>query len=458
MKIRRSALGDFVFSSNTQQTSPRGAQTAEVPNQSRMTQALNRLKKSSSVVQSGAPEDQRGCFQIDTNPDSAFGSRTFVMAVATESELDEWIAAVEAAHGAVMAELDKQRSPLYILRNKLSRGYDHSSVQVAFACVIALNFLCNVTEKAVLPEDGTAAKRVFVVLDIIFTSVFTFELLWNMSANLVARFIFDLWNIFDTFVVVTSILSLIPTLNLPGVSVLRLLRVFRAVRLFRKLASLRVLFNALLKSLAPVTSSLIILFMITSMYGILAVSLFGHRSPDFRNFHEAVFSMWQVATGDSWGGVLARSLFYVCVDIKSREMFGSPLPPPDLGFTPGGEGACGEGREAVFDQTVLIFFTSYSVISLLVLLNVVIAVFLDNFIRCVGDEERNLVAEKAAASGVEEQRSHEFILDPIISEIAEFEGLEHLQAKLLANWNRLNPDDIAEIDFETMQESLRTWG
>ena len=33
--------------------------------------------------------------------------------------------------------------------------------------------------------------------------------------------------------------------------VLRLMRVFRAVRLFRKLTSLRVLFNALLKSMVP---------------------------------------------------------------------------------------------------------------------------------------------------------------------------------------------------------------
>ena len=29
-------------------------------------------------------------------------------------------------------------------------------------------------------------------------------------------------------------------------------------------------------------------------YAILAVELFGYRSPDFRNFHESIFSMWQV--------------------------------------------------------------------------------------------------------------------------------------------------------------------
>ena len=29
-------------------------------------------------------------------------------------------------------------------------------------------------------------------------------------------------------------------------------------------------------------------------YAIIAVELFGFRSPDFRNFTEAIFSMWQV--------------------------------------------------------------------------------------------------------------------------------------------------------------------
>ena len=47
----------------------------------------------------------------------------------------------------------------------------------------------------------------------------------------------------------------------------------QTVRLFRKLSSLRVLFNALLKSIIPVISSLIIMFMITAMYAFRSLSL-----------------------------------------------------------------------------------------------------------------------------------------------------------------------------------------
>jgi len=237
-------------------------------------------------------------------------------------------------------------------------------------------------------------------------------LLWNMGANLVSRFIFDPWNIFDSVVVVASILSLIPSLDLPGVSVLRLLRVFRAVRLFRKLSSLRVLFNALLKSMKPVISSMIIFFIITAMYSILAVELYGFRSPNFQVFHEAIFSMYQVATGDSWAGMIARSLFYVCLEEKGQKYTGSPgdciacgigeskapwgspscaLCEQELGYT---TGDCGPGNIAVFDQFVLVFFSSYSIITGMVLLNVVVAVLLDNFTRCVADEEKNIKGGK----------------------------------------------------------------
>ena len=44
-----------------------------------------------------------------------------------------------------------------------------------------------------------------------------------------------------------------------------------------------------------VLSSMVIFFIITAMYAILAVELFGFRSPDFLNFTAAIFSMYQVA-------------------------------------------------------------------------------------------------------------------------------------------------------------------
>ena len=40
---------------------------------------------------------------------------------------------------------------------------------------------------------------------------------------------------------------------------------------------------------------MVIFFIITAMYAILAVELFGFRSPDFLNFTAAIFSMYQVA-------------------------------------------------------------------------------------------------------------------------------------------------------------------
>eukprot|EP00802_Teleaulax_amphioxeia_P006006 Tamp_06010.p1 GENE.Tamp_06010~~Tamp_06010.p1 ORF type:complete len:718 (-),score=178.14 Tamp_06010:564-2717(-) len=395
---------------------------------------------------------------IETAAEATMGARTFIVTADNRSEVDEWIDRIRAAQKLCIAEINSRKSYVYVVRIKMSRTYDSFRVQLFFAVVIAANFTVNIVEKWHLPEErgDEVATAVFFYFDCIFTGIFTLELLWNMGANLVVRFLFDLWNIFDTIVVVASILSLIPSLELPGVSVLRLLRVFRAVRLFRKLSSLRVLFNALLKSLAPVTSSLIILFIITSMYSIIAVELFGFRSPDFRNFHEAIFSMWQVTTGDSWGGMLARSLFYVCQDVETKEFIGSPSPPPDLGFEPGD---CGEGAQSVFDQSVLVFFASYSIVSGMVLLNVIVAVLLDQFLRCVADEEKIMREEKIAAADKDDQRAPaEFVLDPIMVQLSEFESLEHLQVLLLSLWQRLNVDDVSELSFETLHNALRLLG
>ena len=160
--------------------------------------------------------------------------------------------------------------------------------------------------------------------------------------------------------------------------------------------------------------------------------------------------MCQVATGDSWAGVLARSLFYVCKDKDTGAFLGSPNPPPKLGFE---RGDCGAGAESVFDSSVLLFFASYSIISCMVLLNVVIAVLLDNFTRCVKDEQKALLIEERNKTGTSLQHDH-FVLDPICKHLAEFESLEHLQSLISALWQRLNADDAQSISFTVLSESI----
>ena len=255
------------------------------------------------IAQNGGRTDSpvgkgANAFEISTSESSATGARKFILGCVDSDEAAAWVTAISAARKAALDELDRKNSWLKKLRRDLGRRYDSMAVQGFFAAIIALNFLLNIAEKQVqcalgfcacapricvclcvlvracvhvtqsthaqivpLPDDdhkNETAVTVFWWFDIVFTSIFTFELCWNMFANLFLRFVCDPWNIFDLFVVTCSIVALLPFMNWPSLSVLRQLRVFRAVRLFRKIHSLRVLVMALMKSIMPVFSALVI--------------------------------------------------------------------------------------------------------------------------------------------------------------------------------------------------------
>ncbi len=98
---------------------------------------------------------------------------------------------------------------------------------------------------------------------------------------------------FDTIVVTISILG-ISLETMPGLSVLRLLRAFRVLRLFGRLGAHRRLLYALTASLLPVLNAMIVVALVISVYGILAVDFFGDRHHRFATFADATFTMFQV--------------------------------------------------------------------------------------------------------------------------------------------------------------------
>lgn len=337
----------------------------------------------------------------------------------------------------------------------MSAFYASRSVQTFFAAVVALNFLVSILEKS-LPEDHSTSEtqQVFWLLELTFVSIFSLELLLNMSANLVTRFTRDPWNIFDSFVVAIAVLSLVPNLNLPGLSVLRLVRVFRVVRLFRKVHSFRIIVNSLVRSIIPVLGSTLFIFVTTAIYAILGVELYGKRSPDFARFHQSIFTMYQVATGDSWAGAVARSLFYVCLNTTSGDYVGSPSAEPELGFS---EVPCGEGLDTVFDRGAMVFFASFSILSGMILLNVIIAVLLDNFQRCFVEEEE--IARQDHKTEMGDGSDAHFgskVLDPVLEHLAQFESLQNLQMMLVEFWQRINMDDVAQMSYEAFRQGLKS--
>jgi voltage-gated sodium channel len=192
------------------------------------------------------------------------------------------------------------------------------------------------------------------------TGVFTVELLVNLFANSTdgfKPFYSRLSNWFDTFIVAASLAHVIMSslgVVFPNAKLFRLLRIARIVRLFASLRDLQRILKACSSAVLPVCNVFLILLVITAVYSIFGVSLFAARSPQyFRDFQTSLFTMFQVLSGDGWASDVARQLF-------------------DQGKT---------------DPAISFFFVSYILGCSVMMLNVVVAVLLDEFIASVTREK-----------------------------------------------------------------------
>lgn len=215
---------------------------------------------------------------------------------AAMGDCDAWIDAINAGMLAEKARLRRlaQGTDFDRVRYKVKKVYESTLIQSVIAAVILASFALNLVNAEILPEDE-ATIRVFENLDLAFTIVFTIELAANFFGNYWAPFFREAWNLFDTFVVAISLLSLAME-ELPAVNMLRLIRIFRVIRLFRALRSLRQILNALIASIFPVISSFLVLLLVTCIYAVLGTMFFHQRDPEhFSKFSQSLFSMFQVS-------------------------------------------------------------------------------------------------------------------------------------------------------------------
>ena len=83
------------------------------------------------------------------------------------------------------------------------------------------------------------------------------------------------WNIFDFSIVVLSF-----GIFSGETIILRLLRIFRLIRIFRFLPEVRVLTSSVVKSLPPLMSVGVLIFLALFIYGMAGVYLFGEQLPE----------------------------------------------------------------------------------------------------------------------------------------------------------------------------------
>jgi voltage-gated sodium channel len=150
------------------------------------------------------------------------------------------------------------------------------------------------------------AMAILLMLDVAVTVFFTIELSIRYLADPQKRKFFkNGWNIFDTIIVIGS---LIPSGG-TGVLLARLLRVFRVLRLVSMIPELRILINALLKAIPRMGYIALLMFVIFYIYAAIG-SMFFHQINEvlWGDVSISMLTLFRVATFEDWTDVMYETM------------------------------------------------------------------------------------------------------------------------------------------------------
>src|SRR5690554_7648786 len=173
--------------------------------------------------------------------------------------------------------------------------------------VIAIIILSALTIGAKTYDLPPLIEQSLSVMDTAITLFFLIEILFRFAASPVKRrFFMDGWNVFDTLVVIGS---LIPLDNSEAVLLGRLLRVFRVLRLVSVVPELRFLINSLLKAIPRMGYIALLMFIIFYIYAAIGSMFFA--SVDEELWGDVAISMltlFRVATFEDWTDVMYATM------------------------------------------------------------------------------------------------------------------------------------------------------
>ena len=169
--------------------------------------------------------------------------------------------------------------------------------------VISIIILNAVTLGISTYELNLLLKNTIQILDYAITIFFVIEILIRfISEPKKINFFKSGWNIFDTLIV---LISLIPIPNNSSFLLLRLLRVFRVLRLISVIPELKKIIEALINSIKKVFYVSLLLFIILYIYATIGSILFGEVIPyRWSDVGVSLITLFQVLTLSSWETVM----------------------------------------------------------------------------------------------------------------------------------------------------------
>ncbi|XP_073490071.1 sodium channel protein type 2 subunit alpha isoform X3 [Aquarana catesbeiana] len=245
---------------------------------------------------------------------------------------------------------------------------------ITIMILICLNMVTMMIET---DEQSQDMENNLYWINLVFIVLFTGEFIMKLIS--LRQYYFTIgWNIFDFVVVILSIVGMFladmienyfvsPTLF----RVIRLARIGRILRLIKGAKGIRTLLFALMMSLPALFNIGLLLFLVMFIYAIFGMSNFAYVKKEagiddmfnFETFGNSMICLFQITTSAGWDGLLAPILNSGAPDCDpNAEHPGSSV-----------RGDCGNPSVGIF------FFVSYIIISFLVVVNMYIAVILENF-------------------------------------------------------------------------------
>jgi len=177
-----------------------------------------------------------------------------------------------------------------------------------FELVIAFIILVNAVSLALLtmPEIDPETRNTLSELDKFALYIYLVELIMRLVSygKRPWEFFRQGWNVFDFTIVVLSF-----GVFTGETIILRLLRIFRLIRIFRFLPEVRVLTSSVVKSLPPLMSVGVLIFLALFIYGMAGVYLFGEQLPDrWGNITLALTSLFILLTLENFPNYLEEAV------------------------------------------------------------------------------------------------------------------------------------------------------
>ena len=177
-----------------------------------------------------------------------------------------------------------------------------------FELVIAFIILVNAISLALLtmPDIDPEVRKTLGELDTFALYIYLVELIMRLVSygKKPWEFFKQGWNVFDFTIVVLSF-----GVFTGETIILRLLRIFRLIRIFRFLPEVRVLTSSVVKSLPPLMSVGVLIFLALFIYGMAGVYLFGEELPDsWGNITLALTSLFILLTLENFPNYLEEAV------------------------------------------------------------------------------------------------------------------------------------------------------